>query len=318
MIKKLNIETFYSNSEKLSDLREALGIKKSDIVKNLKAVGISTIGSSRTYTRLENKELKFSYKTFEDLAKGFNLLFKRDKKTKPKFKATDFYIKDISEDKNSYTRLNKITDSGELINLIFNSDKKKIFGLAEVDGKASEELGQLFDLFSVVSKEEYKTFSSFSDEKLEDFENEKKIIKVASSINDKLVTLNINHDLRLYAGILSLPLVNATFVSVTKNEYKLKAINSNYLIIKFSKNNEDCFDIKYSNDLSLKKLDEILNKYNYEEKFDDLSNWDFIVDELRDRVTRKMLEANDYHYLPFSLNREKIEFDAQEYEEIPF
>ena len=69
----------------------------------------------------ENKELKFSYKTFEDLAKGFNLLFKRDKKTKPKFKATDFYIKDISEDKNSYTRLNKITDSGELINLIFNA-----------------------------------------------------------------------------------------------------------------------------------------------------------------------------------------------------
>ena len=89
MIKKLNIETFYSNSERLSDLREALGIKKSDIVKNLKAVGISTIGSSRTYTRLENKELKFSYKTFEDLAKGFNLLFKRDKKTKPNFPSID-------------------------------------------------------------------------------------------------------------------------------------------------------------------------------------------------------------------------------------
>ena len=164
MIKKLNIETFYSNSERLSSLREALGIKKSDIVKNLKAVGISTIGSSRTYTRLENKELKFSYKTFEDLAKGFNLLFKRDKNTKPKFKATDLYIKDIVEDKNSYTRLNKITDAGELINLIFNSTKKKIFGLSEIDGKASVEIEELFDLLSIVSQEEYRSFSPFADQ----------------------------------------------------------------------------------------------------------------------------------------------------------
>ena len=99
---------------------------------------------------------------------------------------------------------------------------------------------------------------------------------------------------------------------------KLKAINSNYLVIKFSTNDEDCFDIKYSNIFSLKKLDEILNKYNCEKKFEDSSDFDFIRGELTDEVTKKMLEANDYHYLPFSMNRDQIEFNAQEYEEIPF
>ena len=318
MIKKLNIETFYSNSEKLSYLREALGIKKKDFVKNLKAVGISTIRSPRTYTRLENKELKFSYKTFEDLAKGFNLLYKRDKKTKPNLKATDLYIKDLIEDKNSYARLIKITDAGDLINLIFNSDRKKIFGLAEIDEKASGEIEELFDLFSIVSQEEYRSFSPFRDEKLEDFENEKRIIKVASSITSKLNILYGSYDLRLYAGILSLPLIDPTYVSITKNEFKLKARNSNYLVLKFSKDNEDCFDIKYSNDFSLKKLDEILNKYNLIKQFEGSSDIEFIRRELTDAVSKKMLENNDYSYLPFSMNRDKIEFDAVEYEEIPF
>ena len=90
------------------------------------------------------------------------------------------------------------------------------------------------------------------------------------------------------------------------------------IVIKFSTNNEDCFDIKYSNTFSLKKLDGIINKYNCVKEFEDSSDFEFIRRELTDEITKKMLEANDYHYLPFSMDRDQIEFNAQEYEEIPF
>lgn len=322
MIKKLNTETFYSNSEKLANLREELNIKKNEIVKSLKDIGITTIGSSRTYARLENKELKFDHKTYVDLAKGLNLLFKKNKKIKKNITATDLYKKDLAEDKNSYTRLLCVKDAGELINLIHNSDRKKMFGLSEIESPAIPHIDQLFNVLTEVSKEEYKTFNIFNDEDLNNFQNEKRIIDISSQINMKLNEISNNFGPKLFAGILDVPLIQPhpiNFKFGKKNVYELVAVNFKYLIYKFDKTSQDSFDVKYINPISLKKLKDLLNKYKVSREFDAGDSLDLIRSELNFELDGKMMDQNEYEYIPFSLDRDKIEFTPQwDYEEIPF
>lgn len=324
MIKKLNTETFYSNSEKLSNLREELGIKKNEIVKSLKDIGVKAIGSSRTYARLENKELKFDHKTYVDLAKGLNLLFKKNQKIKKNITATDLYKKDLAEDKNSYTRLVHIKEAGELINLIHNSDRKKMFGLSEIESGAIPHIDELFNVLTEVSKEEYKAFNIFNDENLKSFQNEKKVIEISSKINKKLNEISNNFGPKLYAGILDIPLIQAHPVSykigVEKNNYELVAINFKYLIYKFDKNPQDCFDVKYINPISLKKLNDLLNKYKVSREFNTDDDYDIMRSQLSFELDSMMMNQNEYQYIPFSLDRSKIEFTPQwDFDdEIPF
>ncbi len=326
MIKKLNIESFYSNSEKLSILREELGIKKNEIVKELKKVGIDSIGSSRTYARLENKELKFDYKTFESLAKGLNLLFKKNKKSKKNINATDLYIKDLAEDKNSYTSLNKIIDASDIINLIHKCERKKVFGLSEIERSAAEHIEQLFDALAQVSNEEFKSFSSFDDEDIKNFENEKRIIDISSFINTKLNLINRDFGIKLFAGAIEVPMIYAFpksfFNSVNgESEYNLVGHNAEYLIYKFEKKDTaDFFDVKYTNPISLKGIKNIIDKYKIEKKYEDSKNRESILLDLKSELSSKLIDAGEYQYLPVSMDRTKIEFtEKMDFEdEIPF
>ena len=213
MIKTLEKSKFLASSLHISFLRDKLKISKNDMSNELKSVNIKGF-SPRTYLRLENQESEFELSKFEELAKGFIKIAKKKKIDIGKVFSTNLISKNAPDkNKNSVTKLLPVVNAGNLIKLIHASSKKKIFGLENINPNARESIKNILDLIPKLNNAPYRLTS---DEDPKNFDIEKEILDISSSLNLSLDYVLETYGVKLFTGILELPILDISWVPKSK------------------------------------------------------------------------------------------------------
>lgn len=329
MIKTLEKSKYLASSLQISYLRDKLKISKNEMSDELKSVNIKGF-SPRTYLRLENQESEFELSKFEELAKGFIKIAKKKKIDIGKVFSTNLISKNSPEkNKNSVSKLLPITSSGNLIKLIHATTKKKIFGLENINPNSRESVKNILDLIPKLNSTPYRVTS---DEDPANFDIEKEILEISSSLNLSLNYLVETYGVRLFAGILELPILDISWVPRSKwdkgnkdkdNEmYEICPRLIKYLIYNFSDDSgADYYDLTYENQTSFKEMKDFIKNNPYHETYPIIDPYDKVKESLLFNYEFSSTISNKI-YLPkgmvydHTILEPKLNFE--DYDEIPF
>tara|TARA_B100000427_G_C15487840_1_gene586175 strand:+ start:551 stop:1696 length:1146 start_codon:yes stop_codon:yes gene_type:complete len=331
MIKKQN-DTYYANELELKSLRAVLGLEKDKMGAFFKNNGIKKIGN-RTYVKIENCEEKFEVNKFSEIAFAFNSefrkknlpnktaafrLYKNDKLDKKKDKSKS--IKTSIAKQINFSKNNKKLFSAKL-DRIFNAEnlhrllkshyhRKKVFNLGSIFPEAIEDVEKLFDQITIF--DDKISYARNSDD-LTDFSLEKKKLQHSAEINSILQRLENNYNVRLYMGILVVPVARAFPVKETGvlndiEEFEFGASEDEYLFYYFAPNNPEYIIAKYEAFQSEDELTKILKKYSVKAKIETKKS-----DSECFRVLNGMLSklSKGKHYLFETIHEDSIAFDLQ-------
>lgn len=332
MIKKQN-DTYYANELELKSLRAVLGLEKDKMGVFFKNNGIKKIGN-RTYVKIENCEEKFEVNKFSEIAFAFNSEF-RKKNLPNKTAAFRLYKNDKldkKKDKNksiktSITKHINISKSNKRLfsaklDRIFNAEnlhmllksnyhRKKVFNLGSIFPEAIEDVEKLFDQITIF--DDTKIGYERNSDDLTDFSLEKKKLQHSAEINSIIKRLENNYNVRLYMGILAVPVARAFPVKETGvlndiEEFELGVSEDEYLFYYFASNNPEYIIAKYEAFQSEDELTKILNKYSVKAKIETKKS-----DSECFRVLNGMLSklSKGKHYLFDTIHEHSITFDLQ-------
>ena len=263
MIKNLKPEKYFGHTSTIEELRNLIGIKKEKMPMLYEKHGAKKI-SLRTYLRIEHGEEKFRFQRFQELASVFNKEFARKKinrVTDAGLLLNSFGEKHFKEtDRKSFATLVPVTDSSQILNNLDRAQKKKVFGLSTLSPSTEDGVAEIFNCV----QEFVNIKPGLDDESLTNFDNEKNLMVVTTRLNSFIDNLRINHNLKLYTGIITIPIFDfkeswESMVGTTDPiVYDCFAKEVSYIIFYFSHNNEDEVEFTYHNDFSLKELKEFL------------------------------------------------------------
>ena len=263
MIKNLKPEKYFGHTPTIEELRNIIGIKKEKMPMLYEKHGAKKI-SLRTYLRIEHGEEKFKKERFQELANVFNKEFARKKINRVTDASLLFnsfgekHFKII--ERKSFATLIPVTDSSQILNNLVRAQKKKVFGLSTLNPAAENDVEEIFNCV----KEFVNLKPDIDDESLTNFESEKNLMNVTTKLNAIISKLHHSYDLRLYTGVITIPIFDfsETWESVAETAdpiiYDCLAKEISYIIFYFSHNNEDEVEFTYHNDFSFKELKEFL------------------------------------------------------------
>ena len=331
MIKKQN-DTYYANELELKSLRAVLGLEKDKMGDFFKNNGIKKIGN-RTYVKIENCEEKFDVNKFREIAYAFNSEFRKKnlpnktaafrlyknnldkKKGKDKTVKTNI-TKQINISKNNKrlysTKLDRIFNAENLHRLLKSYyHRKKVFNLGSIFPEAIEDVEKLFDQITIF--DDTKIGYERNSEELTDFSSEKKKLQHSAEINSILKRLENTHNVRLYMGILTVPVARAFPVKETGvlddiEEFELLASEDDYLFYYFAPNNPEYIIAKYEAFQSEDELNKILNKYSVKTKIETKKSDSECFRILNDILSKL---SKGKHYLFDTIHERNITFDLQ-------
>lgn len=267
MIKNLKTEKYFGHTSTIEELRNLIGIKKEKMPMLYEKHGAKKI-SLRTYLRIEHGEEKFKKERFQELANVFNKEFAKKKinrVTDASLLLNSFGDKHFKEtERKSFTTLVPVTDSSQILNNLDRAQKKKVFGLSTLSPSSEDGVAEIFNCV----KEFVNIKPELDDESLTNFDSEKKLMVVTTRLNSWINDLRHNHNLKLYTGIITIPIFDfeetwESFIETADPiKYNVFAKEVSYIIFYFSHNNEDEVEFTYHNDLSLKELQEFLENEN--------------------------------------------------------
>ena len=335
MIKKTK-ETFYANESLLVSLRQLLGLEKDKMGSFFLKNNIKKIGD-RTYTKIENGEKPYELQKFKDISFAFNSEFQRKnlpnrisvfqliKKNKSSTKnSSQIDIKDfkkpIAENKKKIftTVLNRIFNAENLYNFLkSNYHRKKVFNLGTLPPGA---INDVEDFFDQIKNYDYKLIYDFKSDDLLDFSREKKILEHSSTINSILNKLEQTYEVRLYMGILAIPLAKPFPVKeeIEINdieEFELCLSEDEYLFYYFASTNPESIHVKYEVEHSEQEIIEILDKYKVTAKVDAKKTDTEIFRILQEKIRHL---SKGKHYLFDGLFERSLQFDLQKNESLSF
>ena len=332
MIKKLN-DTYYANELELKSLRALLGLEKDKMGAFFRSNGIKKIGN-RTYIKIENCEEKFEVNKFSEIAFAFNSefrkknlpnktaafrLYKNNKLEKKKDKSESIktsiskHIKISKNNKKLFsTKLDRIFNAENLYRLLkSNYHKKKVFNLGSIFPEAIEDIEKLFDQITIF--DDTKIGYERNSDDLTDFSSEKKKLQHSAEINTIIKRLESSYNVRLYMGILAVPVARAFPVKETGvlndiEEFELGVSEDEYLFYYFASNNPEYIIAEYEGFQSEDELTKILNKYSVKAKIETKKS-----DSECFRVLNGMLSklSKGKHYLFDTIHEHSITFDLQ-------
>lgn len=331
MIKKQN-DTYYANELELKSLRAVLGLEKDKMGDFFKNNGIKKIGN-RTYVKIENCEEKFDVNKFREIAYAFNSEFRKKnlpnktaafrlyknnldkKKDKDKSVKTNI-TKQINISKNNKrlysAKLDRIFNAENLHRLLKSYyHRKKVFNLGSIFPEAIEDVEKLFDQITIF--DDTKIGYERNSEELTDFSSEKKKLQHSAEINSILKRLENTHNVRLYMGILTVPVARAFPVKETGvlddiEEFELLASEDDYLFYYFAPNNPEYIIAKYEAFQSEDELNKILNKYSVKTKIETKKS-DSECFRILNGILSKLSKGK--HYLFDTIHERNITFDLQ-------
>ncbi len=310
MIKNLKTEKYFGHTSAIEELRNVVGIKKEKMPMLYEKHGAKKI-SLRTYLRIEHGEEKFKRERFQELANVFNKEFARKKinrVTDASLLLSSFDKKPFKEiERKSFTTLVPVTDSSQILNNLDRAQKKKVFGLSTLSPSAENNVEEIFNCV----KEFVNLKPGNDDESLTNFESEKNLMNVTTKLNGIINTLSLRHNLKLYTGIIKIPIFmfyeNLDSVVETSNPviYDCMAKEVSYIIFYFSHNNEDEVEFTYHNDFSYIELKEFLADKNGI-KIDRDDTLGVSNNVIRSKVVSKMNgNVEELLKLPFVFDRNK-------------
>ena len=314
MIKNLKTDKYFGHTSTIEELRNLIGIKKDKMPMLYEKHGAKKI-SLRTYLRIEHGEEKFKKERFQELANVFNKEFARRKinrVTDAGLLLNSFGEKHFKEiDRKSFTTLVPVTDSSQILNNLDRAQKKKVFGLSTLSPSTEHGVAEIFNCV----KEFVNIKPGLDDESLTNFDNEKNLMVITTRLNSWIDDLRINHNLKLYTGIITIPTFGyaETWKSLMETSDPIKydtfAKEVSYIIFYFSHNNEDELEFTYHNDFSLMELQDFLEN----EKEIEINREETLgVAELvvRNKVIAKMKKKiEELASLPKSFDRNKTSFN---------
>lgn len=331
MIKKQN-DTYYANELELKSLRAVLGLEKDKMGDFFKNNGIKKIGN-RTYVKIENCEEKFDVTKFREIAYAFNSEFRKKnlpnktaafrlyknnldkKKDKDKSVKTNItkQINSLKNNKRLYSaKLDRIFNAENLHRLLkSNYHRKKVFNLGSIFPEAIEDVEKLFDQITIF--DDTKIGYERNSEELTDFSSEKKKLQHSAEINSIIKRLESTHNVRLYMGILTVPVARAFPVKETGvlddiEEFEMLASEDDYLFYYFASNNPEYIIAKYEAFQSEDELNKILNKYSVKTKIETKKS-DSECFRILNNILSKLSKGK--HYLFDTIHEHSITFDLQ-------
>ena len=271
--------------------------------------------SLRTYLRIEHGEEKFKKERFQELANVFNKEFARKKINRVTF--ADLLLNSFGEkhfkekDRKSFTTLIPVTDSSQILNNLDRAQKKKVFGLSTLSPSTEDGVAEIFNCV----KEFVNIKPGLDDESLTNFDNEKNLMVITTRLNSFIDDLRINHNLKLYTGIITIPIFGygETYESLMETsdpiKYDVFAKEVSYIIFYFSHNNEDEVEFTYHNDFSLVELQDFLESEN-EIEISREETLGVAGSVVRNKVLAKMKKKiEELASLPVSFDRNKTSFN---------
>ena len=337
MIKKVK-ETFLANELELVNLRQLLGLEKDKMGSFFKKNNIKKIGD-RTYTKIENGEEEYELQKFKDISFAFNSEFQRKnlpnrtsvykliRRNKSKLKDHEKVKaewKDLKKpiEKNKkkifITSLQRIFNAENLYNLLkSNYHKKKVFNLGSLPPGAINDVENFFDQ---IKKYDTNMQYDFKTDDLLDFSREKRILEHSSTINSILNELEGTYEVRLYMGILAVPVAKAFPVKEQGEleeieDFELCLSEDEYLFYYFASTNPESINVKYEAEFSENEITEILEKYKVKSKIETKKSDTEIFRILRDKVSHL---SKDKHFLFDGLFDRHLKFELQKDESLSF
>ena len=347
MIKKAELPKYSPNTKRLAEIRKTLSLEKSKMGKFFKSHGVKKIGD-RTYISIENGE-SADIEKLTDIYLTFNKEFRKrnlsnkielyeiidDENYSSSLKSLDDTENDDENSRVSKSTMYQILNAENLFKKLDNhNNKKKVFNLGSVPGDAAEDINLLFDQIEVYNKAHD---IKFANEEEENFEAERKLLKISSNINNLLSSLENNYNVKLFISELEIKQAGWSNVYEGEHEdpnfdeyeeekeipdtYQFVIEHVNYIIYYFTVANADSVNVEYSDEYSSNELSTILFqdppitvKVKFDPKTDswarDRTIMRSLTNELNKRTKLQNKNSNKYYYFGNRIYDDKISFSV--------